>query len=144
MRLYWILALLFVASVSINAQALPANDEKEIKYILENQRQCWNQGDINCFMIGYWESEALRFLGKNGVTKGFEATKARYFKSYPDKEAMGHLTFTILSLEKLSRKKALVIGKWELDRKEDKLEGHFSLIWKKIKGSWVIVLDHSS
>lgn len=144
MRFLLLCSMLFVSCFSMQAQDLPANDEKEIREILERQRKCWNKGDIECFMVGYWESDKLRFLGKNGVTKGFEATKARYYKSYPDKQTMGQLTFTILSIEKLSRKKALVVGKWELERSEDNVAGHFSLIWEKIKGEWVIVLDHSS
>ncbi len=124
--------------------SLAEKDEQAIRDILERQRQCWNKGDIECFMIGYWESDELRFMGKKGITKGFKATKARYYKTYPDKAAMGQLTFTILSVERLSKKKALVIGKWELQRAEDKPEGHFSLIWEKQKGEWVVVLDHSS
>jgi len=144
MRAIAFILFLLTTGFTMQAQSLSEKDEQAIRDILERQRQCWNKGDIECFMIGYWESDELRFMGKNGVTKGFKATKERYYKSYPDKEAMGQLTFTIISVEKLSRKKALVIGKWELQRTEDQLGGHFSLIWEKKKGEWVVVLDHSS
>lgn len=144
MRRLLLILFLLTSGLALQAQGLSNSDEQAIRDILERQRQCWNEGDIECFMIGYWESDELRFMGKKGVTKGFKATKERYYKSYPDKAAMGQLTFTILSVEKLSRKKALVIGKWELARTEDDLEGHFSLIWEKQKGEWVVILDHSS
>jgi len=120
------------------------NFETEIRSILSQQQDCWNKGDIDCFMVGYWESDDLRFMGKNGITRGFEATKARYKKSYPDQSAMGTLNFDILSVEKISRNQAILIGKWHLDRETEDLEGHFSLLWKKIEGEWLIVLDHSS
>lgn len=118
--------------------------ETEIRETLARQQACWNKGDIDCFMVGYWESDELRFMGKNGITKGFANTKARYKKSYPDQASMGQLSFDILSVEKIASKKAMVIGKWHLERETENLEGHFSLIWERIKGEWVIVLDHSS
>jgi ketosteroid isomerase-like protein len=37
-----------------------------------------------------------------------------------------------------------VIGKWHLKREAGDLSGHFTLLWKKIKGQWLIVADHSS
>ena len=57
---------------------------------------------------------------------------------------MGQLKFTILSVEQLSKRSAYVIGKWRLARKAGDLSGHYTLLWKKIKGKWVIVADHSS
>jgi len=138
------LLLLFLFTSGLSAQSLSEKDRTAILNILERQDECWNKGDIECFMIGYWESDQLRFVGKNGITKGFDATKQRYYKSYPDKAAMGKLTFDVLALEKLSRKKALMIGKWHLEREKDELQGHFTLLWEKQKGEWVIVLDHSS
>lgn len=110
------------------------------------QEEAWNKGSIDEFMNGYWESKELRFVsGKSGIRYGYEETLNGYKKAYPDKSQMGILTFTLINVEKISKKSALVIGKWALDReKEEDLEGHFSLIWKKIKGQWVIVVDHSS
>jgi len=118
--------------------------EKKIMEIMEKQEKCWNQGDIDCFMEGYWPSEKLRFMGKKGVTYGWKNTLERYKKSYPNKDAMGLLTFDILSLEMLAKDKALMVGKWHLARTEGDLEGHFSLIWQKFDKQWLIVFDHSS
>jgi hypothetical protein len=49
-----------------------------------------------------------------------------------------------LTVETLSRKSAFVIGKWQLKRTSDNVGGHFTLLWKKISGKWLIVADHSS
>lgn len=56
----------------------------------------------------------------------------------------GQLTFTILKVKPLSAQYKEVIGKWHLKREEGDLEGHFTLLFQKIEGSWVIVMDHSS
>jgi ketosteroid isomerase-like protein len=116
----------------------------EIEKVLNAQTKAWNEGDIEKYMEGYWHSDSLLFIGKNGVTKGWTATLERYKKSYPGKEGMGKLDFTILSEEKMGNELYLVIGKWHLQREKDELGGHFSLIWKNINGKWVIITDHSS
>lgn len=59
---------------------------------------------------------------------------------------MGVLQFDIVSVELTSKTTAYVVGKWHLTRELAKgdLEGHFTLLFKKINKQWVIVSDHSS
>jgi hypothetical protein len=92
-------------------------------------------------MIGYMQSDSLLFVGSNGVTTGYDATLSRYKKGYPDRESMGHLTFTNRSWTPLCENSALVIGAWRLNKD---LGGMYSLVWRKINEQWVIVADHSS
>ena len=119
-------------------------DEKTIRDIMAQQESAWNRGDLEAFMNGYWKSDSLRFIGSKGLTYGWDQTLQNYKKGYPDPDAMGKLKFTILSVEKLSGRSAFVIGKWQLTRKIGDLSGHYTLLWRKIKGKWVIVADHSS
>ena len=118
--------------------------EHAIKTVMHEQEIAWNQGDLEGFMAGYWQSDSLCFIGSRGLTYGWAQTLANYRKGYPDKAAMGQLSFTIHKVELLSRKSAFVIGAWRLDREHDVLSGHYTLLWKKIKGKWMIVADHSS
>lgn len=130
--------------VHLHAQPLPPADEAAIRAVMAAQEAAWNKGDLEGFMKGYWEDEGLKFIGKTGVTYGWQATLDRYRKGYPDRAAMGVLHFDLLHVERISAKAALVVGKWTLQRAEDQPNGHFSLLWRKIKGTWVIVADHSS
>ena len=116
----------------------------EIKSTMHSQQNAWNTGDLLGFMNGYWESDSLRFLGKDGVTLGWKSSLERYQRSYPSKEKMGTLRFEELRIEVLSSKNAYVDGRWNLFRTSDTLSGHFTLLWKRINGRWVIVSDHSS
>jgi ketosteroid isomerase-like protein len=120
------------------------NAVKRISAIMAEQEQAWNRGDLESFMQGYWPSDSLRFIGSKGLTYGWKQTLDNYKKSYPDRETMGILKFTIISIEPLSKRTAFVIGKWHLSRKAGDLSGHYTLLWKKMKGKWVIVADHSS
>jgi ketosteroid isomerase-like protein len=118
--------------------------QKSIRAVLETQVKAWNVGDLPVFMSTYWHSDSLRFIGKSGLTYGWQQTLDNYKKNYPNKEAMGQLDFNILSIEVLSKRSAFVVGKWHLARTIGDLSGHFTLLFRKINGKWVIVADHSS
>jgi hypothetical protein len=57
---------------------------------------------------------------------------------------MGQLTFDIVTLDRLASDAYHMVGQWTLDREDDEIAGHFTLLFRKIDGRWVIVKDHSS
>ena len=138
-----VLYLLFHTCFFVKAQNA-VSDETAIRQTIATQEADWNRADIEAFMGGYWKSDSLMFIGSRGVTYGWQPTLDSYKKGYPNAEAMGKLTFTILSLQILSPESAYVIGKWHLARTKDEVGGHFTLLWKKISGKWLIVADHTS
>lgn len=132
----------FFCGLRLSAQ----NQKTDVTQVLENmktQEESWNKGDVRGFMNYYWNSDSLKFIGSKGITYGWQKTLDNYIKGYPNKEAMGILTFTILESTQLSETSIYVIGKWEL-KKEKPSGGHFTLLWKKINNQWVIVADHTS
>jgi ketosteroid isomerase-like protein len=136
--------ILLVVQISV-AQRHHRRTATAIRAIMADQESAWNRGDLPAFMAGYWASDSLVFIGSRGLTHGWERTLANYQRGYPDKATMGTLKFTILRIEPLSRRSAFVIGKWHLARPDKgDLEGHYTLLWKKINGQWRIVADHSS
>jgi len=111
---------------------------------LFHQTEAWNKGNIEGFMQTYWRNDSLMFIGKDGVTWGWQNTLGHYKKAYPGKEAMGQLSFDNILVKKLSKDYFFVTGKWVLQRNMDKLSGYYSLLIKRIKGQWKIIADHSS
>ena len=136
----FLVTLIFGFTTKVDAQNV---DEIAIRKILEDQTNAWNKGSIQDFMKGYWNSDSLMFVGRNGVKYGYASTLDNYKKSYPDTTARGKLHFDILQIKKLSREYAYVTGKWQLLRSIGDLEGYFTLLFKKIKNNWVIIADHS-
>lgn len=138
------LILLAITAVPILKSEGPS-DVEQVKTILAAQVDAWNRGDLEEFMRGYLPSEELVFIGSKGLTYGWKKTLANYQRSYPDRETMGTLTFTLLELKPLGDEHMLVIGKWHLARQtKDDAAGHFSLTWQKREGKWFIIADHSS
>jgi uncharacterized protein (TIGR02246 family) len=136
------LLMVFFNTASTFSQTI---EEDQIRAVLNKQVQSWNCGDLKGFMKGYWESDSLMFIGKKGITYGYEQTLANYRKSYPDMDQMGELQFDLIKIDLISPGAAVVIGKWSLKReKAGDLSGYFTLLLKKINGQWLIVSDHSS
>ena len=103
------------------------------------------QADLAGFMEGYLPSDSLMFIGKSGVTYGHEATLKRYMKGYPDASAMGTLTFQNLQWISLGDHAGWLMGKWALKKEaQEDAEGMYTLLWRKLDGTWLIVADHSS
>jgi ketosteroid isomerase-like protein len=120
--------------------------QKDVRLVLAfmlEQESSWNNGDIPGFMKHYWNNDSLKFIGSKQITYGWQKTLENYKKSYPDVASMGQLKFTILEATQLSKDAIFVIGKWQLI-KEEAAGGHFTLLWRKKNGRWVIVADHTS
>ena len=135
--------LLFLILISFSSWS-QSKDEKAIRDLMSRQSSAWNKGELDNFMKGYWENDSLMFVGKSGVTYGYKATLENYKKGYPDKTAMGELSFTLIKIDKISREYIFVVGKWHLKRTIGDLQGHFNLLFQKINNAWVIIVDHSS
>jgi uncharacterized protein (TIGR02246 family) len=119
-------------------------DESEVRNVLAKQNAAWNRGDVDAFMVGYWENDSLMFIGKSGITYGYKNTLANYKRNYPDTATMGKLTFTLIQVKQLSPEYFHVTGKYYLTRTIGDASGHFTLMFRKINGKWVIISDHSS
>lgn len=150
-------AFLFLISCHTPGVQEQHHEEKQVAYnaavareqvhqVLLEQSECWSKGDLECYMAGYWKSDSLVFIGKSGLTYGWQPTLDNYKRGYPDTAAMGKLNFNILEMKPLSEATMLVIGKWHLSRdiEAGDLEGHFSVIFQYFPNGWKIIADHSS
>ena len=134
-------SLFFVFAINLFAQR---SQSDLILKLLEDQRQAWNRGDLNEYMQGYNQSDSLLFVGKSGPQYGCNNTLKNYKKSYPNKSAMGYLSFDIKEIKMIAADHAFVLGAWHLKRENDEPKGYFTLLVKKIKGQWKVIADHSS
>ena len=114
----------------------------EIEQVLDYQKKCWNDGDIDGFMEGYWNSEELVFTSlHHKPAYGWKATLNRYRESYPNKERMGTFNYVILECKLLNDTIAQLNGTWELKRSYDHPKGDFYLTFRKLKDNWLIIKD---
>lgn len=135
----------FLLQPLLNASS-PGNEEQEITALLTDQARSWNEGDLEAFMQGYWDSEELTFYSGAQVFQGRQNTYERYRNRYQsDGREMGHLKFSDLKIELLGAESAFVRGRFHLQLGDGSdATGIFTLVLRKFAGGWKIVHDHTS
>ena len=148
MKKYIILILItfYVSSFAQNKKNLgiyySAKEEKEILNVMDNQVKEWNAGSLEGYMSGFWNSDSLRMVSKVGIQYGWNLTLDMYKRSIKSKDQMGTLHLRAEALDFLNKNVVFIIGRWEVENKE-KVGGHYTQIWKKLNGKWVITVDHT-
>lgn len=136
---------ILVATLS-TAQSADNTKTAGIRKVLDAQVAAWNRGDLEAFMAGYWRSPDLEFYSGDAITKGWDATLARYKQRYQSGgNEMGHLEFAELQVHTNSSNVAWVSGHWHLKMKDGSEHGGlFTLIFHKMPDGWKIIHDHTS
>ena len=65
-----------------------------IQKMMNDSADAWNRGDLPTFASYYEDSPQTTFMGREIVRGGTQAILDRYRKSYPNRDAMGTLTFS--------------------------------------------------
>jgi ketosteroid isomerase-like protein len=146
----FVLILTIAAVFSLHAQSTPlktaSQQELDVIKVLLKQETAWNRGDIDAFAEGYKDSPDTLFIN-NQIQRGYSGMKDAYHRNYPNKEAMGQLTFSELEVHPIDEKVAVCVGKYHLDRSKKNggnAEGLFSLVFEKTEAGWKIVVDHTT
>ena len=145
--------LVLLAPVTLRAQLAEqpqlhtaSQQELDVIKVLLKQQDAWNRGDLDSFAKGYKNSPDIIFLSRE-VSRGYDGMVEAYKRDYPNKTAMGTLTYSELEAHILDEKYAVVIGKYHLDRsKKDggNADGVFSLLFENTTQGWKIILDHTT
>ena len=142
--LRYIALILFIFNSCAKSPQFDIIEIDAIKKVLATQQKCWNNEDIDGFMLGYWNSNKFKFSWVNGIEYGWKNALGKYKISYPTKESMGEFSFEILDVKLTSDTTAILDGEWELIRKNDNPKGSFTYIFQKIENNWLIISDYST
>ena len=120
-------------------------DRRGILENFEEQRRCWNKGDLVCYMKAYEHSDSIMTVSRRGVTLGYDNILKKYQQGFPV-DKMGQLHFDEFRFKKLSDEYYYVVGRFNLryEGREKLLQGWFSVLMQKIDGKWLLISDHSS
>ena len=118
--------------------------EADIRALMEQQSGAWNEGDLVTFVGDYLDSPRMRFVSGGSVRYGTDDVLDRYRRTYPDRAAMGVLTFTDLDVRVLSDEYVFVFGRYHLERENDAPTGLFTLLFERTQEGWKISHDHTS
>jgi ketosteroid isomerase-like protein len=122
-------------------------DLARVRDVLVRQEAAWNAGDVEAFMAeGYWRSENLTFLSGGDWTWGYDDVLERYRRRYlAEGKEMGTLDFSDEQFVPLGPDTTLARGRYHLDFSDGTTaDGLFTLVLRRIDGTWRIVHDHTS
>jgi hypothetical protein len=113
----------------------------------DKQIVAWNNGDIEGFMAGYWQSPELIYLSNHKVTRGRQPLLDRYRKVYksPGAAEMGTLELNEEEINILGADAAIVWGKYRVIAAEGKQHGGlYTLAMHKFPEGWRTVYDRTT
>ncbi len=120
-----------------------SKDEKKILESIQQEMECWNKGDIDCYVNLYAPLDSTRMILSKGASYG-KANILAFYKKYWPKEKMGTLLLDGTSMERLSRKFYYVTGYFHVTYPDGKkIDGRYSSLMRKIRGKWYLYTDHS-
>jgi uncharacterized protein (TIGR02246 family) len=121
-------------------------DELDVVKVITRQEDAWNKGDLDGFAAAYKNSPDILFVGSH-VFKGFSEMVAEYKRDYPNKDAMGTLSFYDPEPRILDEHYAVLVGRYKLERSKKNggnADGAFSMVLEKTPDGWKIILDHTT
>ena len=112
-----------VISFIFRIQSKPVQDMSyslaDVNQVLDEQLQGWNEGNIDKFMQGYIKDSSVRFITNKRVKTSWQEITNSYKKNYPNKDAMGQLSFYRDEVRWINESAyiAQVIGRWQVVQK---------------------------
>lgn len=119
---------------------------RDITALLQRQAGDWNRGDLEAFATGYKQSPDILFIGHT-VEHGYAGMLAGYRKHYPNRAAMGTLSFSGLEVQPLDAHFATTTGQYHLQRSGaggGEANGYFLLVLENTPAGWRIVRDDTT
>ena len=135
------------ASLVSPLAAREAAPQRAIEQAMAASAAGWNAGDVDRFMGVYSDAPDTSFVAADGLIRGKPAMIARYRARYSFEDAAkrGALTFRTLDFRLLDAAHALYIARYQLSYPGGRSEsGVTTLVFRKERGSWKIIADHSS
>jgi ketosteroid isomerase-like protein len=122
----------------------PNVTEREIQTLLNESAEAWNRGDLDGHLAD--NADSISFMTRNGPivgkTKTADALRRSFFK---DGEPIQQLRFEQVTIRRLGKGYALVVGRFILDGGgQPEQSGWFSTIWERQAAGWRVIHDHSS
>jgi hypothetical protein len=136
-----LLALFLVASP---AGASPGSDKAAILSVVHRMEAAWNRGDFRGYMAGFKKPDVV-FISGGKFQAGWQGTLDHYIRDYGGSpERSGQLHFYNMRIELLSPRAAMLVGQYRLVRGSRVSEGINTRLFHKIRGQWLITMNHVS
>ena len=141
MRALWAAPLLLCAAP---AAASPQSDRAAILNVVERMEAAWNRGDFQGYMAGFKNPEVV-FVSGGKFQDGWQGTLDHYVRDYGGSaQRRGQLHFYNMKVDLLAPDAAMLVGQYRLIRGSRVTEGVNTRLFRKVRGRWLITMNHVS
>ena len=132
------------ALLAVPAMASPKSDRAAILATVERMEAAWNRGDFRGYMAGF-DNPGVVFVSGGKFQDGWQGTLDHYVRDYGGSpERRGRLHFYNMKVDLLAPDAAMLIGQYRLKRGERVTEGVNTRLFRKVRGRWLISVNHVS
>jgi ketosteroid isomerase-like protein len=119
-------------------------DRTAILATIHRMEDSWNRGDFAGYMAGFKNPDVI-FVSGGKFQDGWQGTLDHYIRDYGGSpERRGRLHFYNMKVDVLAPDAAMLIGQYRLERGSRITEGVNTRLFRKIKGRWLITVNHVS
>ncbi len=122
----------------------PVAEVAAIRQVVADMQQAWNRGDYPGYMRGFLNPGVV-FVSRGRLQKDWQGTLDHYVRDYGDSPASrGVLCFYDVQVQMLATDAAQLLSRYRLDRRTQPQYGINTRLMRKVRGRWVIALNHVS
>ena len=126
------------------AVASPQANRAMILDTVHRMEEAWNRGDFRGYMAGFKKPDVV-FVSGGKFQKDWQGTLDHYVRDYGGSaERCGTLHFYNMKVDILAPDAAMLIGQYRLTRGKRVTEGVNTRLFRKIRGKWLITMNHVS
>jgi ketosteroid isomerase-like protein len=136
--------LIAFAVAASPAAATPVQQRVAILKVIHRMEAAWNRGDFRGYMAGFANPDVV-FVSAGKFQDGWQGTLDHYIRDYGGSaERRGQLHFYNMKVDLLAPDAAMLVGQYRLVRGTRVTEGVNTRLFRKIKGQWLITMNHVS
>ncbi len=114
--------------------------ERQIKSMLKNRADAWNNLDIKRYMVDYRKFDSLRVSVNGKTEKGWEAVRDSLVAKF--RPGMGTLRISNIKVQMVGDFAAIVTADWNLQQENKITDGRMNLVMKKHDSAWRITTEN--
>jgi uncharacterized protein (TIGR02246 family) len=130
--------------IALALMASPVAERLAILSVVQRMETAWNHGDFRGYMAGFKKPDVV-FVSGGKFQAGWQGTLDHYIRDYGGSpERSGQLHFYNMKVDLLAPDAAMLIGQYRLTRGPRVTEGVNTRLFKKVRGHWLITMNHVS
>ena len=147
--------LLFALPLVLGTVALAQNrdqlytasrEQLDVTKVVLAQEAAWNSGDLEAY-LSHFKDAADTEAVLNGAVRGLPNIRSAYHASFPNKDAMGQLEQSDVTVRELGPTFALATGRYRLVRSRKnggEAQGTFTEVFEKTDTGWQLIFSETS